>query len=234
MALKKISGSRLYIGTRVQYKTTVATADFSGMTWTQVKGWTTTGDLGSEQAGLSQALVDEAITLYGKGVISFPMMTNQFVPDYADPGQNAFRVAQASCKPYAFKVEWDADCGSESEVTISNATPGVVTWTAHGLANGTPIILSTTGTLPTGLLPGVIYYVVDQATNTFELAATPGGASINTSSIGTGTHTARALVPNETDLFFGLAMRGTKTGGDAGANRFVNFPIQPISAAIPV
>jgi hypothetical protein len=204
------------------------------LAFVRVTGWAQTGDIGSEQEALTQTLVDQAVTLYGKGVLSFPMMQNVFVPDYADAGQNAFRIAQASCKPYAFKIEWDADCGAEAEVTISNDTPGVVTWTAHGLANGTPIVFSTTGTLPTGLLPGVTYYVVEQTTNAFEVAATPGGASIDTTSAGTGTHTARAQTPGETDLFFGLAMQGTKTGGDASANRLLQFPIQPIARYITV
>lgn len=234
MALKKVVGSRLYIGPRVTYKTVISTADFAGLAWTRIVGWAQTADIGSEQETLTQTLVDEAVTIYGKGVLSFPMMQNVFVPNAADPGQTAFRIAQASCKPYAFKIEWDADCGVEAQVTISQASPGVVTWNGHGLAAGTPIVFSTTGTLPAGLLPGVTYYVLAPATNTFTLAATPGGAGIATTSAGTGTHTAVAQTPGETDLFFGLAMRGMKTGGDASANRLLQFPIQPIAQHITV
>ena len=214
------------------YKTTVATADFSGLAFTQVSGWTQSDNLGAEQEGLTQTLIDQAVTLYGKGVRSFPMMQNVFVPNADDAGQIAMKVAQASCKPYAFKIEWDADCGAESEVTISEATPAVVGWTAHGLANDTPIVFSTTGTLPAPLLPGVTYYVREQATNTFQVALTPSGASIDTTTAGTGTHTARALTPGETDWFFALAMDGTRTGGDASANRLMNMPVQPIAKFI--
>ena len=85
-----------------------------------------------------------------------------------------------------------SDTGLPSAVTISNASPAVVTWTSHGLANGTTLALSTTGTLPTGLAIGTTYYVVGAATNTFNLAATLGGTAINTSSAGSGTHTAIA------------------------------------------
>jgi len=77
-------------------------------------------------------------------------------------------------------------------VTISNASPGVVSWTAHGLPNGSSLTLSTTGALPTGLTAGTTYYVVNAATNTFQLSATLGGSAINTSSAGSGTHTAIA------------------------------------------
>lgn len=75
-------------------------------------------------------------------------------------------------------------------VTISNASPGVVSWTAHGLSNGSSLKLSTTGALPTGLTVGTTYYVVGAAADTFNLAATLGGTAINTSSAGSGVHTA--------------------------------------------
>lgn len=78
-------------------------------------------------------------------------------------------------------------------VTISIATPGVVTWTAHGLSNGKAVHLATTGGLPTGLAAGTIYYVVNASTNTFELAAEPAGASIATSGTQSGTHTAKGI-----------------------------------------
>lgn len=78
----------------------------------------------------------------------------------------------------------------QSTVTISNASPSVLTWNNHGLSNDDPILLTTTGSLPTGLSTGTKYYVVNASTNTFSLAATPGGTAINTSSAGSGTHTA--------------------------------------------
>lgn len=234
MSLKKVAGSKLYIGSRVLYKSVLNVSDFTGSTWTEIDGWQSTGDLGAEQEGLTQTLVNQNTTIYGKGVISFPIMANVFVPFPADAGQIAFNVAQASCKPYEFKVEWGAECGPESEVTISVATPGVVTWTGHTLVDDTPVSFSTTGALPAPLLAGVTYYVTGAATNTFNLAATPGGAAIATTDAGTGTHTATAQDIGETDLFYGFAMYGTKTGGDASANRLLNFPIQPIAKFISV
>lgn len=73
--------------------------------------------------------------------------------------------------------------------TITIATPGVVTSAAHGLAADTPVCFTTTGALPTGLAAGTIYYVRNPATDTFEVSATVGGASINTSGSQSGTHT---------------------------------------------
>jgi hypothetical protein len=72
--------------------------------------------------------------------------------------------------------------------SISNASPGVVTLNNHGLSNGDRLTLTTTGALPTGLSTGITYYVVNKTANTFELSLTSGGASINTSSAGSGTH----------------------------------------------
>jgi hypothetical protein len=81
---------------------------------------------------------------------------------------------------------------ADSTVTISIASPGVVTWANHGLGDGQNIALATTGALPTGLTPLVTYYLVNTTTNTFQLATTPGGLAINTSGSQSGTHHAYA------------------------------------------
>lgn len=84
---------------------------------------------------------------------------------------------------------------TSSTVTITIATPGVVSWTAHGLSNGDPVVLTTTGALPTGPLVSTVYWVANKAANTFQLATTKAAALagtpvINTSGSQSGTHTA--------------------------------------------
>lgn len=79
-----------------------------------------------------------------------------------------------------------------STVTITIASPGVVSWTAHGLVAGTPVIFSTTGALPTGLTAGTVYYVLAPNANDFTVSATSGGAAINTTGSQSGTHTAKS------------------------------------------
>jgi microcystin-dependent protein len=74
-------------------------------------------------------------------------------------------------------------------ITVTIASPGVVTWTAHGLQNNDVVKFTTTGSLPTGINVGTTYYIVNKTTNTFEIAASPGGSSINTSGTQSGTHT---------------------------------------------
>jgi hypothetical protein len=79
-------------------------------------------------------------------------------------------------------------------VTISNASPAVVTLASHGFAANDPVVFSTTGTLPTGLTAGTKYFVKTVlSANTFTVSATAGGAAINTSSAGSGTHSVTWL-----------------------------------------
>lgn len=53
-------------------------------------------------------------------------------------------------------------------------------------------MLTTTGALPTGLIPGTVYYVVNASGGTCNLAATSGGSAITTSGSQSGTHTIAA------------------------------------------
>jgi hypothetical protein len=74
-------------------------------------------------------------------------------------------------------------------VSISIASPGVFTCNEHNLENGDEIKLTTSGALPTGLAIETQYFVKNVAGNlTFELSATFGGPSINTSGTQSGIH----------------------------------------------
>lgn len=79
-------------------------------------------------------------------------------------------------------------------VTISIANPGVVSWTGHGLPNGTPVVFTTTGALPTGIVAGTRYFIRDAATDTLRLCAKVGGNAIITTGSQTGVHTATAQI----------------------------------------
>ena len=79
----------------------------------------------------------------------------------------------------------------QATVTITIASPGVVTWTAHGLVAGDTVRFTTTGALPTGLVAGTTYYVLAAGltADTFQLGLTDGGAAINTTGSQSGVHT---------------------------------------------
>jgi hypothetical protein len=121
------------------------------------------------------------------------------------PITDAVLTAHSVAEPSPGEVAWTSGAtfalgdkcilGAPSHaVTITQAAPGVVSWTGHGLPNDTPIILTTTGTLPAGLTAGVILYIVNRATDTFQLSEAVGGVPITTASAGAGTHTATASI----------------------------------------
>lgn len=85
--------------------------------------------------------------------------------------------------------------------SATSASPCVFTATGSALANGTPVLLS--GTVPAGFTAGVIYYVVNTSSATFNLAAVRGGAAIASTSAGSGTATT---------AFAALTIAGNNSG----------------------
>jgi hypothetical protein len=85
---------------------------------------------------------------------------------------------------------WEADYGYSNNIsfTVTIATPAVLT-TSINLTNGSPLQFLTNGSLPTGLIPGTTYYVINASGTTCNLSLTVGGAAINTSGSQSGTHT---------------------------------------------
>lgn len=81
---------------------------------------------------------------------------------------------------------------ANATVTMTIASPAVITDTAHGFSNGQPVKLKTTGALPTGFTANTWYFIINSTTNTYQLAATAGGAAINSSGTQSGTHTRYA------------------------------------------
>lgn len=82
-------------------------------------------------------------------------------------------------------------------VTMTIASPAVVTWAAHGLVAGDVVVFNNTGgALPTGVTAGTSYFVIAAglATNTFEFSTTSGGAAVNTSGSQSGVHNAFGAV----------------------------------------
>lgn len=73
--------------------------------------------------------------------------------------------------------------------TVTIASPGVFTKSAHGFLGGERLRLSTTGALPTGLNTTTDYFVERIDANTFYLTTNiPFGTRVNTSGVQSGTH----------------------------------------------
>lgn len=77
---------------------------------------------------------------------------------------------------------------TQQTFTVTNANPGVITL-ASALAENTPFVATTNGALPTNLVAGTTYYLVNVAGLTANFAAVEGGIPIDTTA-GTqsGTH----------------------------------------------
>jgi hypothetical protein len=81
-------------------------------------------------------------------------------------------------------------------ITMTIADPCVVTWADHGQENGTPIMFTTTGALPTGITASTYYYIRTIDADTFHLYDTYAHAidtdettgRITTSGTQSGTH----------------------------------------------
>jgi hypothetical protein len=135
--------------------------------------------------------------------------------DTGDAGQALLRTALDVDADYNFKyVPNDAVAAVSATVTISIASPGVVTDTAHGLLVNTPVSFSTTGTLPTGIVAGTTYYVklvVDA--NSYQIAATVGGTAIVTSGTQTGVHTRSTVPAPSNQLMKGKVLSYTVNNG---------------------
>lgn len=86
---------------------------------------------------------------------------------------------------------------SSAVVTITNASPAVVTWVNHGLTADDVVRFTTTGSLPSGLVVGTSYYVIPVTTDTFRVCLASGGKNgtpVNTTTAGSGVHTANWIV----------------------------------------
>lgn len=130
-----------------------------------------------------------SLTIPLNTTLGIPINTAKYLWIYAidSDGAGAIKLGASS-------ILWDektlqSTVKASHTGTVTIATPGVWTATAHGRQNNDAVRLTTTGALPTGLSSGTTYYVVNRATDTFELSLVPGGASIDTSGSQSGVHT---------------------------------------------
>ena len=83
---------------------------------------------------------------------------------------------------------WNATYGVvPSTMTVTIASPGVLTLGINP-TNGDAVVFQTTGTLPTGITAGTVYYVINASGTTCNISATYGGVAINTSVTQSGVH----------------------------------------------
>lgn len=114
-------------------------------------------------------------------------------------------------------------------VTMTIASPGVITWTNHGFRGGEPIVFTTTGALPTGLTPGTVYFVLAAsiATDTFRVATSQGGTAINTSGSQSGTHTGTSTPTLPSNYNYARRIGFIRTDSSGNILPFVQDPRMP-------
>lgn len=92
-------------------------------------------------------------------------------------------------------VQWLSDAiTSTFSITFTTGTPGVVNHTAHGLTEGSVVTFASDTSLPAELVVGTPYYVIAPATNTYNLSASAGGASIAFSTAGGTTQVTPRMI----------------------------------------
>jgi len=83
---------------------------------------------------------------------------------------------------------WNATYGVvPTAITVTIASPAVVTLSKN-LTNGDAVVFQTTGTLPTGITAGTVYYVINVSGTTCNISATYGGSAIITTGTQSGVH----------------------------------------------
>ncbi|RVJ40806.1 hypothetical protein [Sinorhizobium medicae] len=236
--LYPVAGAKIYIGAAVNDvpdDADIVESLFTSVTFTEIKGWQTMGAIGDAAALITESIISSGRDLKAKGTRNAGSMQNNFIILPDDVGQIALIEAEATPYNYPFKLLFnDAPPAKTSTVTITVATPGVISWNAHGLAAGTPVKFSTTGALPTGLTAGTTYYVVSSSANDFKVAATPGGAAIATSGTQSGTHTATTAPTGTTKYFYGIVMTAQENGGGANTARLLQGNVEINSAVLTV
>jgi len=159
---------------------TAALADFTAFGRTLVANAdaaTARTDLGLGTASTLDTDTDTTLAANSDTRVATQKAVKAYVDQNVADASNSWTLVDQSGDPIVARA-----------ATVSIASPGVVTLAGHGFAADTAVILNTTGALPTGLTAGTIYYVRNPATDTFELSATVGGASINTTGSQSGTH----------------------------------------------
>ena len=84
--------------------------------------------------------------------------------------------------------------GGTYAVTFTNGT-NLVNLTGNTLADGDGVVFQTVGVLPTGLVGGQQYWVVNSGANDFQVSLTVGGSVETFTDDGTGSHSANAELP---------------------------------------
>jgi hypothetical protein len=82
----------------------------------------------------------------------------------------------------------------DAPITITQASPAIINYPAHGLVANQRLRFATTGSLPTGGLStsGTFFVKTVLNVDSFTVSGTAGGTAINATSAGSGSHKVAA------------------------------------------
>lgn len=202
MGVVTSTGSKFFIGPQAGDSVDDIAA-YEALSYTEVKEVKSMGGIGDTAKIVTWESLGSGRVRKSKGARDAGTLDVPVGRDPADLGQRKLKAAEKSNRTYAFKVTAaDAITAETSgEVTITIASPGVVTWANHGLVDGCQVSFKTTGALPTGLVVDTVYYVVASTAGSFKLATGPDKTPIVTTGTQNGVHTATA-VGSPTSYYF--------------------------------
>jgi len=120
------------------------------------------------------------------------VLTGQYISEEFDTGVSAadyFVYVDTEMVTVGSGTAWEDVLLSDSNAFTVDYTTDIATVTGHGYLGTTPFFVSTTGALPGGLNAETEYYLVSITTNTFKFSLSQGGAAVDLTDNGTGTHT---------------------------------------------
>lgn len=185
MTVHTSAGSRILIGTTASNPLTD--------TYVEIAEVTNIPEFGATYSTITHSSLGNRNVLKFKGQRDDGTLALDLALSSADAGQQAAQAALKSDFDYNFRITANDPVtggAAPQTVTISVATPGVVSLAAHGFVVGNQVAFSTTGALPSPLVAGQTYYVTADGltANAFSVSATLGGASIATTTAGTGVN----------------------------------------------
>lgn len=115
-------------------------------------------------------------------------------PFESDAGTTVYYAINVNADDFQLSYTAADEALSHTGVT-ANVTTDSIGFTNHGYEEDDRVLFTTTNTLPAGISPGVQYYVVGVSQNFFQISLTLGGAPVDITDTGTGTHTAATGSP---------------------------------------
>lgn len=162
--------------------------------------------------------------------LSIPAGTNLWIRSQSNLASNADRASLSLQLYDGGFTQPEGYCGVDAigfvsaaptaTVTTPIASPGVVSWTSHGLVAGQSVSFSG-GTLPTGITSGTNYFVIPTGltTNAFEIATATNGTAINFTGTSSGTQTGLGIGTTGTPITLGNGVMGSYSQLTAATTR---------------